>query len=176
MIDKEKFDETFGMFDNHMIVEIIDAFLNQYPDLSGLLEKSIIENNLVRVKDYSHKLKGSIVVFHERISGYDAQIIENEARFRLLEIIDEFAGFLPESELKIRRENDMEFVLLLLKNQSIVDYFSRVAVSFPEDRIERLKEMERSLSLKLPQMFETLQASGKKFVMELQAIKKSLSA
>ena len=175
MIDKEKFDETFGMFDNDMIIDIIDTFLNQYPNLSKLLEQSIIENNLVKVKEHAHKLKGSISVFHERVSWNDAQIMENEARNKLLEIIDEFVGFLPESELKMRRENDIEYVLQLLKNQSILNYFSQVVISFPQDQVERLKEMEKSASMKLPQMFANLQDSGYKLVMELQALKRRLS-
>ncbi len=63
VIDKTQFTETFQYFDNEIVVEIIDIFLNEYPERIEALKKSIDDTDYDNLKFNSHSIKGVIANF-----------------------------------------------------------------------------------------------------------------
>jgi len=63
VIDKVQFTETFQYFDNEIVVEIIDIFLNEYPERIEALSKSINDVDYDNLKFNSHSIKGVIANF-----------------------------------------------------------------------------------------------------------------
>ena len=63
VIDKEQFTETFQYFDNEIVVEIIDIFLNEYPERIDALTESIKNVDYDSLKFNSHSIKGVVANF-----------------------------------------------------------------------------------------------------------------
>jgi HPt (histidine-containing phosphotransfer) domain-containing protein len=63
VIDKVQFTKTFQYFDNEIIVEIIDIFLNEYPERIEALSKCIDDVDYDNLKFNSHSIKGVIANF-----------------------------------------------------------------------------------------------------------------
>lgn len=63
VIDKTAFLETFQYFDKHIVVEIIDIFINEYPERMEKIEKAIREKDFTALKFDAHSLKGVIANF-----------------------------------------------------------------------------------------------------------------
>ncbi|RLD43474.1 MAG: hypothetical protein DRI86_09960 [Bacteroidetes bacterium] len=63
VINKVQFTETFQYFDNEIVVEIIDIFLNEYPKRIEDLTKSINDVDYDNLKFNSHSIKGVIANF-----------------------------------------------------------------------------------------------------------------
>ena len=63
VINKEQFNETFQYFDSEIVVEIIDIFLNEYPERIEALAKSIANVDYDNLKFNSHSIKGVIANF-----------------------------------------------------------------------------------------------------------------
>ncbi len=63
VIDKEQFTDTFQYFDNEIIIEIIDIFLNEYPERLDTISKSIEAVDYDNLKFNSHSIKGVIANF-----------------------------------------------------------------------------------------------------------------
>ncbi len=63
MIDKEKFLENFQYFDNEVILEIINIFINEYPERMETLRKNIDDKDFDQLKFNAHSLKGVVANF-----------------------------------------------------------------------------------------------------------------
>jgi HPt (histidine-containing phosphotransfer) domain-containing protein len=63
MIDKKQFLENFQYFDNEVILEIINIFINEYPDRMETLKKNIAEKDFDQLKFNAHSLKGVVANF-----------------------------------------------------------------------------------------------------------------
>jgi HPt (histidine-containing phosphotransfer) domain-containing protein len=63
MIDKEKFLENFQYFDNEVILEIINIFIDEYPERMEILRKNIDEKDFDQLKFNAHSLKGVVANF-----------------------------------------------------------------------------------------------------------------
>ncbi len=63
MIDKEQFLENFQYFDNEVVLEIINIFINEYPERMATLRKNIDEKDFDQLKFNAHSLKGVIANF-----------------------------------------------------------------------------------------------------------------
>jgi HPt (histidine-containing phosphotransfer) domain-containing protein len=63
VIDKEQFTETFQYFDNEIVVEIINIFLNEYPERIVAITESIKNVDYDSLKFNSHSIKGVIANF-----------------------------------------------------------------------------------------------------------------
>ncbi len=63
IINPESFNETFQYFDKEIIVEIIDIFINEYPDRIEHITKSIENKNFMDLKFHAHSMKGVVANF-----------------------------------------------------------------------------------------------------------------
>lgn len=63
VIDKQLFNDTFQYFDQEIVVEIIDIFLNEYKDRLKTIKDSIDAGDFQNVKFHGHSLKGVVSNF-----------------------------------------------------------------------------------------------------------------
>jgi len=77
VIDKQLFDDTFQYFDNEIVVEIIDIFLNEYNDRLTTIKSSIDTKNFEDLKFHGHSLKGVVANFAAPSVQSVAKIMED---------------------------------------------------------------------------------------------------
>jgi HPt (histidine-containing phosphotransfer) domain-containing protein len=63
MIDKKQFAENFQYFDNEVVRDIINIFINEYPERMETLRKNIDEKDFEQLKFNAHSLKGVVANF-----------------------------------------------------------------------------------------------------------------
>lgn len=63
MVNKEEFLETYNYFDNSLLVEIIDIFLNEYEGRLEKIYKDVTEHNFKDLRFDAHGIKGVIANF-----------------------------------------------------------------------------------------------------------------
>ena len=63
MIDKKQFLENFQYFDNEIVNEIINIFIDEYPERMETLRKNIDEKDFEQLKFNAHSLKGVVANF-----------------------------------------------------------------------------------------------------------------
>ncbi len=63
MIDKKQFLENFQYFDNEVVLEIINIFIDEYPERMESLQKNIDEKDFDQLKFNAHSLKGVVANF-----------------------------------------------------------------------------------------------------------------
>ncbi len=63
MIDKKQFLENFQYFDNEVVLEIINIFMDEYPERMESLKKNIDEKDFDQIKFNAHSLKGVVANF-----------------------------------------------------------------------------------------------------------------
>ena len=63
MIDKKQFTENFQYFDNEVVTEIINIFIDEYPERMETLRKNIDEKDFEQLKFNAHSLKGVVANF-----------------------------------------------------------------------------------------------------------------
>ncbi len=63
MIDKKQFLENFQYFDNEIVLEIINIFIDEYPERMETLRKNIAEKDFDQIKFNAHSLKGVVANF-----------------------------------------------------------------------------------------------------------------
>lgn len=71
MIDKQEFDEFYQFYNDNMVVEIIDLFLDEYPGRVIALKENILAKNFGKTDGHigfiAHKLKGLMVYLYDPI-------------------------------------------------------------------------------------------------------------
>lgn len=63
MIDKKQFLENFQYFDKEIVVEIINIFIDEYPERMETLRKNIDEKDFDQIKFNAHSMKGVVANF-----------------------------------------------------------------------------------------------------------------
>jgi HPt (histidine-containing phosphotransfer) domain-containing protein len=63
VIDQKSFLDTFQYFDKEIVVEIIDIFINEYPERMAALKKDIELLDFNAIKFDAHSMKGVIANF-----------------------------------------------------------------------------------------------------------------
>ena len=63
LIDKKQFLENFQYFDNEVVNEIINIFIDEYPERMETLRKNIDEKDFEQLKFNAHSLKGVVANF-----------------------------------------------------------------------------------------------------------------
>ena len=63
IIDKKQFLENFQYFDNEVVLEIINIFIDEYPERMETLRKNIDEKDFDQLKFNAHSLKGVVANF-----------------------------------------------------------------------------------------------------------------
>ncbi len=111
MIDKKQFLENFQYFDNEVILEIINIFIDEYPERMETLRKNIDEKDFDQIKFNAHSLKGVVANFvapevqelarQVEIKGASKDITGMEALYKQLQ---EKTGIVVE-DLKELRKN-----------------------------------------------------------------------
>ncbi len=93
-INKEQFVENFQYFDKEIILEIIDIFINEYPDRMKTIGDSISSMNFDDIKFHSHSIKGVIANFCAPEVEQQARDLEkkgtNKDSTGISELFDEF--------------------------------------------------------------------------------------
>jgi HPt (histidine-containing phosphotransfer) domain-containing protein len=63
VIDRTSFLDTFHYFDKEIVVEIIDIFINEYPDRMNAIKNDIEKLDFNALKFDAHSIKGVIANF-----------------------------------------------------------------------------------------------------------------
>lgn len=63
MIDKEKFTNYYKAFDNEVVLEIIDMFIEEFPERFEKLKTNVEDRDYEKLQFNAHSLKGVIANF-----------------------------------------------------------------------------------------------------------------
>ncbi|MCF8228758.1 MAG: Hpt domain-containing protein [Bacteroidales bacterium] len=63
VIEKEEFRQNFKPFDKEIVVEIIDIFIQEWPDRQKEIQKNIEEGDFESLRFNAHSLKGVVANF-----------------------------------------------------------------------------------------------------------------
>ena len=78
IIDRDQFFENFKYFDKEIVLEIIDIFINEYPDRMKSLEQDISNGDFSALKFDAHSLKGVVANFIAPEAENLARILEKK--------------------------------------------------------------------------------------------------
>ncbi len=93
-IDKTQFNDNFQYFDKEIVLEIIDIFINEYPDRITAISESINKKDYDAIKFNSHSIKGVIANFIAPEVEQKARELEIMGSNQNIDGIDEiFAAF-----------------------------------------------------------------------------------
>ncbi len=84
-IDKEKFKENFSYFDKEIVLEIINMYIDEYPERMQKIKSNVENREFDELKFNAHSLKGVISNF-----------VAEEARLAAKELEDKGAAHDPE--------------------------------------------------------------------------------
>lgn len=111
MIDKKQFLENFQYFDNEIVVEIINIFIDEYPDRMETLRKNIDEKDFDQIKFNAHSLKGVVANFVAPEVQELARQLEVKGTNKDMKDVEELFNGLKEKtgqvieELEVLKEN-----------------------------------------------------------------------
>ncbi len=80
MIDKTIFNMNYEIFDKEIVKEIIDIYIQEYPDRIEALAKNIQENDLESLYKNAHSLKGVTANFFDKDTEELARILEAKGK------------------------------------------------------------------------------------------------
>lgn len=80
LIDKEKFQENFKYFDNEIIVEVIDIFIDEFPERMSTIKKNIEETDMQALNFNAHSIKGVIANFMAEVPQSYAKQLEEKGK------------------------------------------------------------------------------------------------
>ncbi|MDZ7740392.1 MAG: Hpt domain-containing protein [Bacteroidota bacterium] len=80
LINKEEFRETFKPFDKEIVVEIIDIFIQEWPERRDQIRKNIGEGDFDSLRFNAHSLKGVVANFIAEAPKDLAKILEDNAK------------------------------------------------------------------------------------------------
>ena len=63
IIEKERFQENFQYFDKEVVLEIIDIFIDEYPDRMNSIKENINQEDFDQLRFNAHSLKGVVANF-----------------------------------------------------------------------------------------------------------------
>jgi HPt (histidine-containing phosphotransfer) domain-containing protein len=178
MIDKLQFDDTFQYFNPEDVVEVIDLFLQQYPDILKVLAQNIEDHDLIQIKWNAHKLKGTCSQFFDPVSSEDARKLEESAKMKIIEIVDAMLGEFPEVREKLRHElNEGQIYLEVAKVHTLNNFISGLIGSLSHEESSTLDKLEKSkTSDGILQLFSSLENSSAILVDELRSVKDLISS
>lgn len=78
VINKEQFIDSFQYFDKEIVLEIIDIFIDEYPERIENLEISINNKDFPQLKFHAHSIKGVIANFAAPEAQELARQLENK--------------------------------------------------------------------------------------------------
>lgn len=103
-IDKAAFQESFKVYDNEVIVEIIDLFFEEYPERLKSLEEAIRQHDAETLRTTAHGLKGVIAHFHADEAHSLAKNLESKGASKTMKETDKILDQLKEKTDRIAEE------------------------------------------------------------------------
>jgi HPt (histidine-containing phosphotransfer) domain-containing protein len=178
MINKQQFNNFFQHFDKEMIIEVIDLFAEQSPDLIKVLTQNIEDHDLVQVKLNAHKLKGICLQLYDPVSSEHAKMMEDAAKRYIGEVIDSLLGEFPEIHSKLRQEtNENTLYLEVIKAHTLKAFLTGLLGSLSAEDTFKLENTEKLIMAEhLPQMLADLTLSTDELLRELLMMKKELTS
>lgn len=88
MINTEVFEMTYGSFDNEIIIEILDIFINEHEGRFAEMDKNIADGALELLGANAHGLKGSIAQLFAEEEAVFAQAVESSGKEKIAEGIE----------------------------------------------------------------------------------------
>lgn len=80
MIDKKTFAENYEIFDKEIVKEIIEIYLQEYPDRIANLRTNIHQNDFDSIHKNAHSFKGVTANFFDAETVELARILESKAK------------------------------------------------------------------------------------------------
>jgi HPt (histidine-containing phosphotransfer) domain-containing protein len=80
MIDKTIFNTNYEIFDKEIVREIIDIYIQEYPERIENLAKNISENDLESLYKNAHSLKGVTANFFDKDTEELARMLETKGK------------------------------------------------------------------------------------------------
>lgn len=96
IIEKDRFQENFQYFDKEVVLEIINIFIDEYPERMLTLRKSIDQKDFDQLRFNAHSLKGVVANFIAPEVQDIARNMEMKGTNKDLENIDELYSLLKE--------------------------------------------------------------------------------
>ncbi|MCK9449134.1 MAG: Hpt domain-containing protein [Bacteroidales bacterium] len=96
VIDQQMFMNTFQYFDKHIVLEIIDLFIRDYPARMSDIKKAIDTKDFSTLKFDAHSMKGVIANFMAEETEDIARTLENKGA-------DEEGTMLEETYIKLEK-------------------------------------------------------------------------
>jgi HPt (histidine-containing phosphotransfer) domain-containing protein len=110
-VDKEKFKENFSYFDKEIVLEIINMYIDEYPERMEKIKKNIDELNFDELKFNAHSIKGVISNFVAEDARLAAKKLEDKGTLKdpeglneLYEDLKKKAGEVYNDLLELRKE------------------------------------------------------------------------
>ncbi len=179
MIDKQQFENFYQYFTREEIVEIIEIFPEQQPEIINALALNIENHDLVKVKLNAHKLKGPMLQFYDPVASKHAQVMEDAALRKIIEIVDSFIGEYPEPVRAKRLEFDDYdlFRKQIVPAQTLKAYLTGLTGSLSPEAEMRLRELEiMKMADGMHKMLADLKYSSSLLAEELKQMKLDLTA
>lgn len=80
MIDKTTFSANYEIFDKEIVKEIIEIYIQEYPDRMVNLKKNIEENDLDSLYKNAHSMKGVTANFFDKDTEEVARLLEAKGK------------------------------------------------------------------------------------------------
>ncbi len=80
MIDKETFSNNYEIFDKEIVREIIEIYIQEYPERMVNLEQNIRDNDLDSLYKNAHSLKGVTANFFDKATEEIARVLEAKGK------------------------------------------------------------------------------------------------
>ena len=80
MIDRTTFSANYEIFDKEIVKEIIEIYIQEYPDRMVSIKKNIEENDLDNLYKNAHSLKGVTANFFDKDTEEIARILEAKGK------------------------------------------------------------------------------------------------
>jgi len=78
IIDREQFRENFEFFDKEIVLDIINMFIDEYPERMQKIQKNIEDKNFDDLKFNAHSLKGVVSNFVAEEAKATAKKLEDK--------------------------------------------------------------------------------------------------
>jgi HPt (histidine-containing phosphotransfer) domain-containing protein len=104
LIDKDKFRENFEFFDKEIVLDIINMFIDEYPERMQKIKQNIDDKDFENLKFNAHSLKGVIANFVADDATAVAKALENKGKNQDPEGIDELYQTLVEKTGQVVEE------------------------------------------------------------------------
>jgi hypothetical protein len=177
MIDKQQFNNFFQHFDKEMVIEVIDLFAEQSPELIRLLAQNIENHDLVQVKLNAHKLKGICLQLYDPVSSDHAKRMEEAAKKHIGDVVAIALDEFPEIHNRLMQEfNESTLFFEVVKGHTIKAFITGLLGSLSAEDALKLANAEKNIVAQdLPQILADLTRSTDELLRELFMMKRELT-